>query len=63
MHRPFVEGGKRGFALSFKGTIFTDSIGERRMGRDFIDVKGSDGNSFLLVKSFIRLFAGGSVKK
>lgn len=43
----FVEGEKYIFVLSLKGTMLAHGVNEKYIGHDFIDVKDSDGRSFI----------------
>jgi len=44
---PFVEGEKYIFVLSLKGTMLAHGVNEKYIGHDFIDVKDSEGKSFI----------------
>jgi signal transduction histidine kinase len=44
---PFVEGEQYVFVLNLKGTMLSHGVNEKYIGQDFIDVKDSDGRSFV----------------
>src|SRR5512136_460446 len=44
---PFVEGEQYVFVLNPKGTMLAHGVNEKYIGQDFIDVKDSDGRSFI----------------
>jgi signal transduction histidine kinase len=44
---PFVQGDMYVFVLNLKGTLLAHGVNEKYIGQDFIDVKDSDGRSFV----------------
>lgn len=44
---PFIEGDMYVFVLNLKGTMLAHGVNEKYIGNDFIDVKDSDGRSFI----------------
>ncbi len=44
---PFVQGDMYVFVLNLKGTLLSHGVNEKYIGQDFIDVKDSDGRSFV----------------
>jgi cytochrome c len=44
---PFIEGDMYIFVLNLKGTMLAHGVNEKYIGHDFIDVKDSDGRSFI----------------
>jgi signal transduction histidine kinase len=44
---PFIEGDMYVFVLNLKGTMLAHGVNEKYIGQDFIDVKDSDGRSFI----------------
>jgi cytochrome c len=44
---PFIEGEMYVFVLNLKGTMLAHGVNEKYIGHDFIDVKDSDGRSFI----------------
>jgi cytochrome c len=44
---PFVEDDQYIFVLNLKGTMLSHGVNEKYIGQDFIDVKDSDGRSFI----------------
>lgn len=44
---PFVQGEMYVFVLNLKGTLLSHGVNEKYIGQDFIDVKDSDGRSFV----------------
>ena len=44
---PFIEGEMYVFVLNLKGTMLAHGVNEKYIGQDFIDVKDSDGRSFI----------------
>ncbi|HNQ01720.1 MAG TPA: cache domain-containing protein [Syntrophales bacterium] len=44
---PFVQGDMYVFVLNSKGTLLAHGVNEKYIGQDFIDVKDSDGRSFV----------------
>ena len=44
---PFIEGEQYVFVLNPKGTMLAHGVNEKYIGQDFIDVKDSDGRSFI----------------
>jgi signal transduction histidine kinase len=43
----FIEGDMYVFVLNLKGTMLAHGVNEKYIGHDFIDVKDSDGRSFV----------------
>ena len=43
----FVQGDMYVFVLNLKGTLLAHGVNEKYIGQDFIDVKDSDGRSFV----------------
>jgi len=44
---PFIESDMYVFVLNLKGTMLAHGVNEKYIGHDFIDVKDSDGRSFI----------------
>jgi len=44
---PFIQGDMYVFVLNLKGTLLAHGVNEKYIGVDFIDVKDSDGRSFV----------------
>jgi len=44
---PFIDGDMYVFVLNLKGTMLAHGVNEKYIGQDFIDVKDSDGRSFI----------------
>jgi cytochrome c len=44
---PFIQGDMYVFVLNLKGTLLAHGVNEKYIGHDFIDVKDSDGRSFV----------------
>jgi len=44
---PFVQGDMYVFVLNSKGTLLAHGVNEKYIGQDFIDVRDSDGRSFV----------------
>jgi hypothetical protein len=44
---PFIEGEQYVFVLNTKGTMLAHGVNEKYIGQDFVDVKDSDGRSFI----------------
>lgn len=44
---PFIEGEMYVFVLNLKGTMLAHGVNEKYIGQDFVDVKDSDGRSFI----------------
>jgi cytochrome c len=44
---PFIEEDMYVFVLNLKGTMLAHGVNEKYIGQDFIDVKDSDGRSFI----------------
>ncbi|MEN6320995.1 MAG: cache domain-containing protein [Syntrophaceae bacterium] len=44
---PFIEADLYVFVLNLKGTMLAHGVNEKYIGHDFIDVKDSDGRSFI----------------
>jgi len=44
---PFIQGDMYVFVLNLKGTLLAHGVNEKYIGKDFIDVKDSDGRSFV----------------
>jgi signal transduction histidine kinase len=44
---PFIEDEMYVFVLNLKGTMLAHGVNEKYIGQDFIDVKDSDGRSFI----------------
>jgi cytochrome c len=44
---PFIEGDMYVFVLNLKGTMLAHGVNEKYIGNDFINVKDSDGRSFV----------------
>ncbi len=44
---PFVQGDMYVFVLNLKGTLLAHGVNEKYIGQDFIDVRDSDGRSFV----------------
>ena len=44
---PFIEGEQYIFVLNPKGTMLSHGVNEKYIGQDFVDVKDSDGRSFI----------------
>ena len=44
---PYIEGDMYVFVLNLKGTMLAHGVNEKYIGHDFIDVKDSDGRSFI----------------
>jgi cytochrome c len=44
---PFIENEMYVFVLNLKGTMLAHGVNEKYIGQDFIDVKDSDGRSFI----------------